>query len=158
CWTCRSRMGEIQDSIHGFLQGRTALLPRESSYGENRVLQFSARLAQHAREAEAAPVPLHDRIVQYWSRAAASVSTLTEYRRAIIASLVSACLLIVMFSDVLNTRVSADTVLLHAEKYEASHLPQTGQVAKTSVQVDKLDHNHNVSRRLGTLTLVEDSL
>ena len=158
CWTCRSRMGEIQDSIHGFLQGRTALLPRESSFGENRVLQFSARLAQHACEVEAAPTPLGERFVQYWNGLVAHFSGWIEYRRAIIASLVSICLLIVMFSDVLNTRVSADTVLLHAEKYEASHLPQNGQVAKTSIQVDRFDRNHNVSRRLGTVTLVKDAM
>ncbi len=157
CWTCRSRMGEIQGTIGRFLEGRVALLPKESTFSENRVQQFAERLAQHAGEMESAPVPLQERFQVWRNRAGLMVSSLLAHRRALIASVVSVCLLVVMFTDVLNTRVSADTVLLHAESYEATHAPAGGQVAKTALRIDRIDRTRNVSRQLGTVTLIHDS-
>ena len=157
CWTCRSRMGEIQGQIDGFLRARPILMPKPAAFSENRVEQFRQRLARHAGESESVSVPFAERFAKWSFRFQDALTPISQYRRAIIATAVSACLLIVMFSDVLNTRVSADTVLRHAEDYESTHLPLAGQVTRTSVRIDKFKHGSGVARQLGTLTLVRDS-
>ncbi len=158
CWSCRSRMGEIQGQIDGFLRARPILMPKPAAFPDNRVEQFRQRLARHAGESESLGVPLPERVARWSSRFRDALAPVSQYRRAIIATAVSACLLIVMFSDVLNTRVSADTVLRQAESYESTHLPLTGQVTRTSVRIDKFEHGSSVARQLGTVTLVRDSM
>jgi len=155
CWSCRSRMGEVQHGVDRFLDARTVLLPDESELADSRVEQFRQRLARHASASEAAT--FQDRVAEGWARFRNSASALLEYRKAVLASVVAACLLVVMFTDVLNTRVSADTVLFRAANYETSHLPQSGHVTRTSVRVDRIDRSTNVQKALGTITLVRDS-
>jgi hypothetical protein len=157
CWSCRSRMGEIQGQIDGFLRARPILMPKPAAFPDNRVEQFRHRLARHASESESVGVALPERISRWSSRFRDALAPISQYRRAIIAIAVSACLLIVMFTDVLNTRVSADTVLSHAESYESNHLPLAGQVSRTSVRIDKFEHGSSVARKLGTVTLMRDS-
>jgi hypothetical protein len=158
CWSCRSRLGEIQGQIDGFLRARPILMPKPAAFPDNRAEQFRQRLARHAGESESVGVPLPERVARWSSRLRDAIAPISQYRRAIIATAVSACLLIVMFSDVLNTRVSADTVLRQAESYESTHLPLAGQVARTSVRIDRFEHGSSVARKLGTITMVRDSM
>jgi len=157
CWSCRGRMGELQHRVDSFLDARAVLLPDESVLAESRVEQFRQRLARHASASEAANMPLREQFAEWGIRFRNSASALLQYRNALVASVVAICLLVVMFTDVLNTRVSADTVLLHASNYEASHLPEAGRVTRTSVQVERIDRRTNAQKPLGTITLVRDS-
>jgi len=158
CWSCRSRAVEVQAGIDNFLRARAELMPDDSVLAESRVEQFRQRLARHAMAADAEHPPLGERIEQWGGRFRGQVAALLQQRQVVVASAVVVCLLVLMFTDSLNTRVSADTVLVRAENYETSRLPAAGKVARTSVRVERLDHKNNVEKQLGTLTLVRDSV
>jgi anti-sigma factor RsiW len=157
CWGCRSRMGEVQHKVDGFLDARKVLLPEESVLWDSPVEQFRQRLARHASASDAQTVPFRGQIAEWGARFRNSASALLQYRKAVLASVMAICLLVVMFTDVLNTRVSADTVLLRASNYETNHLPQAGRVTRISVRVDRIDRQTNVEKPLGAITLVRDS-
>ena len=158
CWSCRSRAAEVQAGIDNFLRARAELMPDDSVLADSRVEQFRQRLARHATAAEAELPPLQERIEDWGSRFRGQVAGVFQQRQVVLASVVVVCLLVAMFTDSLNTRVSADTVLLRAENYETSHLPEAGKVTRSLVRVDRLDHKNNVQKQLGTLTLVRDSV
>lgn len=161
CWTCRSLLSEIESSIDAFLDIRTSLLPEESAFAETRVEQFRQRLARHATSAESGPLPLRSRLASLWTRAAHGIGYLVQPRQAAIAGVLVVTMLVIMFTDALNTRVSADTVLTRASQYEAEHSPAQGQVSRTSMRVERIDHKaHAVNglKQLGTLTVVKDSV
>src|ERR1700733_7127359 len=108
CWICRSRLSAVQENIDRFLLVRKKVLPEAPAFSEMRVEQFRQRLMRRANETEAIGPSL-------WARFAATVrdgfTLMGQHRKAALASALAACLLVVMFTDVLNTRVSADTVL-----------------------------------------------
>jgi hypothetical protein len=160
CWSCRSRAVEVQAGIDNFMRARAELLPEDSVVSEPRVEQFRQRLARHAIASEAEPPPLQERFEHWRSRFRRPVAAFFAHRQAVLASVVVTCVLVAMFTDSLNTRVSADTVLFRAENYETSHFPEAGKVTRTSVQVERVDHknNNNVGKQLGTLTIVRDSV
>ena len=150
CWICRSRLGAVQDEIDRFLEVRKSLLPEPPAFSETRVEQFRQRLLRHAEQGETSRVSAAGRALERF-RAAVG-----EHRKAVIASALAACLLVAMFSDVLNTRVSADTVLARTENYETQHHPARGQVSKVSIRVEKIDR-HGSASPLGTIVVVHDS-
>jgi len=161
CWTCRGLLTEIENSIDAFLEVRTSLLPEESAFSETRVEQFRQRLARHAGSFEAAPVPLTDRLSSLWIRATHAVAYLLQPRQAAIAGFLVVTMLVIMFTDALNTRVSADTVLARVGEYEAAHLPATGQVSRTAMRVERIErkgHTTGSVEELGTLTVLRDSI
>lgn len=158
CWVCRSRLGTVQENIDHFLEAQKSLLPQAPAFGESRVEQFRQRLMRHAAESEGSGTSLARRI---WERCTGDFRTLasaaSQHRKAVIASALAACLLVVMFTDVLNTRVSADTVLARSESYETQHRPARGQVSRISVRVEKIDGKNGTARQLGTIVAVHDS-
>lgn len=162
CWSCRTRAAEVQAGIDKFMQARAEVMPDESFLADSRVEQFRQRLARHAIAVEAELPPLPERIENWGSRFRGQVAALLQHRQVVLASVVVVCLLVAMFTDSLNTRVSADTVLLRAQNYETVHLPEAGTVTRTSIRVERLDHKNldhknNVEKQLGTFTLVRDS-
>ena len=154
CWICRSRLSAVQENIDRFLLARKMVLPEPPAFSDTRVEQFRQRLMRHANETEAAGPSL-------WARLTASArsvfTVIGEHRKAALASALAACLLVVMFTDVLNTRVSADTVLSRAESYETGHLPAKGQVSRIAVRVESVDRKSGAHRQLGTIVAVHDS-
>lgn len=160
CWTCRSWMDVVQGRINTFLRIRQSMLPQPTAFDDSRVEQFRQRLARHAQAAEAA-WSWQDRVADFaasWRNRAASVAgVLAQHQRASIAAAMAICLVVVMFTDVLNTRVSADTVLSRAESYESAHVPATGLVARSSVKVERIDRQSGRAHDLGTITVVRDS-
>src|SRR5581483_11979828 len=160
CWVCRSRAGVIQSSIESFVQTRQSLLPEPGALDENRVEQFRQRLGRHAREAEASSHVTERMFEKFfgWRRWSTQIGTaLLAHRQAAIATAMVACLVVVMFTDVLNTRVSADTLLTRAEKYETTHTAHAGQVTRTSLTVERVERRRGSSKALGNITLVRDS-
>jgi anti-sigma factor RsiW len=159
CWICRSRAGAIQSSIESFVRTRQSVLPEPTIFDETRVEQFRQRLGRHARESGTA-LSVSDRMLQRlgtarrWLREAGAM--VQAHRQAAIAVAMTACLLVVMFTDVLNTRVSADTLLTRAQHYETSHSAATGQVTRTSLRVERIEKGAG-SRSLGSITVVHDS-
>lgn len=154
CWICRSRLSAVQENIDRFLLARKQVLPEMPAFSETRVEQFRQRLMRHANETESTGPSL-------WARFRASVrngfAIIGEHRKSAIASALAACLVVVMFTDVLNTRVSADTVLSRAQNYETGHLPAKGQVSRIAVRVESIDRNSGAHRQLGTIVAVHDS-
>jgi anti-sigma factor RsiW len=157
CWSCRTRAAEVQAGIDKFMQARAEVMPDESFLADSRVEQFRQRLARHAIAVEAELTPLQERIESWGSRFRGQVAALLQHRQVVLASVVAVCLLVAMFTDSLNTRVSADTVLHRAQNYETIHLPEAGTVTRSSVRVERLDHKNNLKKELGTFTLVRDS-
>ncbi|MBZ5719603.1 MAG: zf-HC2 domain-containing protein [Acidobacteriia bacterium] len=160
CWTCRSWVSVVQSSIDRFLETRKNLLPADSPFDESRVEQFRQRLARHAGESDAA-ASLADRFVDglaVWrNRLSGAGSVVLQYPKAALATVLAVTLVVVMFTDAISTRVSADTVLLRAETYESTHAPGAGQVTRTAVLVERIDRRSGVARQLGTLTVMHDS-
>lgn len=154
CWICRSRLGAVQENIDRFLQARKQLLPEVPAFAETRVEQFRQRLMRHAGESENPGTSLWGRLSLSFRN---SMLVVGQHRKAAIASALAACLLVVMFTDVLNTRVSADTVLSRAQGYETGHLPTRGRVSRTSVRVESIDAKNGVHQQLGTIVSVRDS-
>jgi hypothetical protein len=157
CWTCRSRINAIEDSIETFLGARTTALPDDTPFASNRIEQFRQRLERHAAESKAA-VGVPGKISQIGMRLRQTASAALAHRQAVIAATVAVCLVFLMFSDVWDSRVSADTVLSRAEHYDNGHLPTAGQVTRTAVQVDRIDESTGITTRLGTITVLRDSV
>jgi anti-sigma factor RsiW len=158
CWSCRSRASEVQAGIDNFLRARTMLLPDDAVLSDSRVEQFRERLARHALASEAERLPLPGRMNRWHSGFRDRVAALFGQRQVVVASVVVICLIAVMFTDSLNTRVSADVVLLRAQKYETSQLPEAGKVMRTSVRVARVDRKSNAEEQVGSLTFVHDSV
>lgn len=159
CWICRSRAGVIQGSIESFVRSRQARLPEPTAFDESRVEQFRQRLLRHSRESQAS-FHVTDRVLEKFEgwrgwlrRIGAGV---LEHRQAAIASVMVACLVVVMFTDVLNTRVSADTILTRAASYETAHGAHMGQVTRTSLRVERIVRRSGESHALGNITVVRD--
>ncbi|HVO81805.1 MAG TPA: zf-HC2 domain-containing protein [Terriglobales bacterium] len=157
CWTCRSRLAAVQGSIESFLSVRKKLLPEPAVLSESRVEQFRQRLSRHAAAVAAVPLPFGERLLIFRNQLRQLGHALLQPRRAVLATLVAVCLLLAMFTDVLNTRVSADTVLRRAENYETAHSPASGQVTRTLVQVERIDRTGKSTNSLGTVVIVHDS-
>lgn len=153
CWTCRGRLSALLGRIETFLNTQTAVQTDASSERDQRIRQFRERLAHHAAEIEA-HLTVADRIRSYAGRL---VDAVASHRRAALATVVAACLLVAMFTDVWNTKVSADTVLARAADYEAASQPQPGKVARITVRVERIDHTTGTGVKLGEITTVEDS-
>jgi len=158
CWSCRSRMGEIQSNIDNFVCARKALLPDQPEFSEAQVEQFRQRLAAHAKIQDSVSRFWPEQMSSWGARIRGTAVVLLPYRNVAVATVVALCLLVVLLTNVWNTRVSADTVLLRAENYEANHLPKSGQVTTTSVRVDRSDGRSHAIKQLGTIILVRDSL
>jgi len=160
CWTCRSTMTDLQARIDSFVQFRKDLLSSPGSFDDMRVEQFRQRLARHAKDSQASPKWWEDRIGRLgtWGQRCFSgaLTFVVHHQKATVAVAVSLCLVVVMFTDVLNTRVSADTVLRRAESYESSLVPASGQVARSSVHVECIDRRSGATQDLGTLTILRE--
>lgn len=154
CWICRSRLGAVQENIDRFLEARKNLLPEAPAFNESRVEQFRQRLLRHAAEREGAADSAWGRVRTELRSLVAAVG---QHRKAAIASALAACLVVLMFTDVWNTRVSADTVLARSENYESEHHPVKGQVSRIAVRVEKIDPQKGTASPLGTITAVRDS-
>jgi anti-sigma factor RsiW len=154
CWTCRSRLGAVQESIDRFLEARRKLLPEPPPFSEARVEQFRQRLMRHADESRTAGPSAWQQLRLGMGR---GLAVMAQHRKAALASALAACLLVVMFTDVLNTRVSADTVLSRAQNYEIGHQPHKGQVSKIAVRVESINRKSGAPRQLGTIVAVRDS-
>jgi anti-sigma factor RsiW len=163
CWTCRGSLSEIQSSIEAFLDVRTALLPQASAFSESRVEQFRQRLVRHASasETEFDNLSVTSQAREWWTHAQSAITFLFQPRQAVIAGVLVAAMLVVMFTDVLNTRVSADTILARASQYETTHAPASGKVSRTEMRVDRIESSDQVAtksvKQLGTVTVVRDS-
>src|SRR5579863_1414754 len=162
CWTCRSSLNEFQGSIEAFLDVRTTLLPEESVFSESRVEQFRQRLARHAISEDKQPVPLRDRFSAAWTNVRHVAAFMLRPRQAATAGVLVVTMVVVMFTDVLNTRVSADTILARADQYQSTHMPTLGQVSRTSMRVERIDRASHTQvksvKQLGTVTVVRDSV
>src|SRR5690349_11686212 len=99
CWSCRGRLHEVQRRVDYFLDARADLLPPESVLAESRVDQFRERLARHARTSEEAPLALQEQVAEWWIRLRNSAAGFMQYRQAVVASAVTICLVVVMFTD-----------------------------------------------------------
>jgi len=157
CWICRALMTDLQKSIEGFLEVRALVLPEESAFAGSRVEQFRQRLSRHAEASEMQAVSLRDQARSWAAGVGHGLRALGARRQAALAVGLVACLLVVMFTDVLNTRVSADAILARAEQYESAHLPAQGQVRRTSVRVERVSSSRKVTKPLGTIEFVRDS-
>jgi hypothetical protein len=61
-----------------------------------------------------------------------------------------------MFTDVLGTRVSADTILSRAASYESAARPARDHVSRVSLRVDRVGKRSGAVQPLGTITEIED--
>jgi hypothetical protein len=156
CWSCRSWMSAVEKNIDRFVRARAAVLPDVESGHEQRVNQFRERLSRHAAARTqdyggAAWSARWQRVLQGWGAAIAA------HRQAAIAATVAVCIMVVMFTDALNTKVSADTVFRNVETFEGKHQAGDGQVTRASVRIEKLNARQGTRRDLGTVTVLRDS-
>ena len=156
CWTCRGLVNEIQGSIQAFMNARATVLPQESPFAEMRIEQFRQRLARHA-DSGAGESGMAAKASAWREKFSAAAAFLFSPRQAAIAGFLVATLLIVMFTDVLNTRVSADTLLTRADQYDSSHAPTTGKVNHVSLKVERISRKGRDIKALGTLAVLHDS-
>jgi len=148
-------VGAVEKNIDKFVQARNAALPDTEGAHQLRVGQFRQRLARHAvatvgSEANAWSMRWI-RVLQGWGEVIAA------HRQAAIAVTVAACIVVMMFTDALNTKVSADTVLRSVETFETSHQASASQVARASVRIEKVNSRQGTHRDLGTVTVLRDS-
>jgi hypothetical protein len=150
CWSCRRRLSALESSIEHYLDQCTPLQPHLGLDGEQRVRQFRERLSRHASVAE---LTLADRLRSYGNSFLAAINA---HRRAVLASVVAAGLLAAMFTDVLGTRVSADTILSRAKNSLADQPPKRGEVKRTTLHLDRVERKTGAVQSLGTIVTVED--
>jgi len=153
CWTCRGRLSALLGRIETFLDTQTVLQADTTSERDQRIRQFRERLAHHAAEIES-HLTFTDKLRAY---ARGFTGALLNHRRAALATLVAACLLVALFTDVWNTKVSADTVLARTADYEAASQPQPGRVARVRLHVQRIDLTTGSVIQLGQVTILEDS-
>ena len=157
CWPCRSRLTAVQGSIENFLGARAKRLPDPAVIATSRTEQFRQRLARHAAAVAALPLSLSERLFAWRNQLRHLGRALLQPRRSVPVGLAAAFLLAALFSGVLNPGVSADTVLLRAESYEAAHLPGRGLVTHSLVRVERIDRASRAAMLLGTIVVVHDS-
>jgi len=150
CWSCRRRLSALESSIDNYLDRRAPLQPHFAIDGEQRVRQFRERLARHSAASE---LTFAEKLRAHWHAVAVGIAA---HRRAALASVVAACLMVALFTDVLGTRVSADTVLYRAKASETKQRPLRGQVSRVSLRLDRIQHASGSVQSLGTITILED--
>jgi hypothetical protein len=151
CWSCRRRLSALEASIDNYVDQRAPLQPFLTLDGEQRMRQFRERLARHAADSE---LTIAEKLRAFGQTVLAGIAA---HRRAALASVVAACLLVAMFTDVLGTRVSADTLLSRAQSFENTQRPHKGKVSRTAVRLDRIQRHTGKTQALGTITVLEDS-
>jgi hypothetical protein len=152
CWTCRSRLSSLLASIETFLVSRPPLQPDGAAERDQRIRQFRERLAQHSAEVEA-QLSFGQRLHDYWVGA---IATINQHRRPGLAIVVALCLVIAIFTDMVTTKVSAETVLARAAQYELNAGPKTGEVSRTAMRVERIDRRTGKRQTLAEVTLLQD--
>jgi hypothetical protein len=152
CWRCRRRLGVLEERIGVFVDSQPAEREQIQIDHAQRVRQFRERLSRHAEELEAQRT-FADTVRDRWHGFA---GFLNLRRGAVIASVVAAGILLVLFTDTVDTRVSADTVLSRAQGHESTVRPHPGQVRRISVRVERIDRGVSSPTPLGNVTLLED--
>jgi hypothetical protein len=152
CWHCRRRMSVLENRIGAFVDSQPSDDTQIQIEHVQRVRQFRERLSRHAEEFEAQRT-YGDAVRDGWR---AFAGFLNLHRRAAIASVVAAGLLVVLFTDAVGTRVSADTVLSRAQAYEGTLTPHQGQVRRISMRVERVENGADNPILLGNVTLLED--
>lgn len=151
CWTCRRRLNVLETSIGYYLDQRAPLQPQLLLDGDQRVRQFRERLVRHT---SAQKRTVDETLHSYWN---AVIEGVLGHRRAVLASVVAICLAVAMFTDVLGTRVSADTVLDRAQTFESTERPNTGEVKRVSLKLERIQHKSGVVEPLATVTVIDDA-
>jgi hypothetical protein len=151
CWSCRRRLGVLETSIGYYLDQRAPLQPQLQLEGEQRVRQFRERLARHALASEPT---FGETLHAYWEVLTVAI---LAHRRMVLASVVAVGLLVTMFTDVIGTRVSADTILNRAQTFESMERPNTGQVKRVALRFDRIQHKSGIAEPLATVTILDDA-
>src|SRR5689334_15257462 len=134
CWSCRSLMGVVQNRIDNFLRARDARLPQGEAFSESRVEQFRNRLSLHAHCSPAVGMTIGERVAGWARQLGVQGRAALAHRKAVLATAMAACVLVVMFTDVLNTQVSADSILAKAASFETAHAPSQGRITRTTMR------------------------
>ncbi len=154
CWTCRGRLEEMEEQIQAFLGEREQFLPDPKTLESAPVEQFRERLNRHARE-RAQQEPVWARFYAALRRQLLPVGHFVrEYRRPVLALIVIA---ILITTDLLNTTLSAETILLNAERYDTNHQAAAGEIALKSVHVERISLRDNTRTDLGEIAIAADS-
>ena len=105
CWTCRSWVGVVQNSIDRFVETRKTLLPADTAFDETRVEQFRQRLARHAAESEAS-ASWADRLAESWAmwgnRLTNAGFVVLQHPKAALAAVLAVTLVAVMFLSLIH--------------------------------------------------------
>jgi hypothetical protein len=151
CWSCRRRLSALETSIGYYLDQRAPLPSQIELDGEQRVRQFRERLARHAL---ASKPTIGETARGYWE---AFIGGMLAHRRAVLASVVAICLAVAMFTDVLGTQVSADTILNQAQAFESTERASTGQVKRVALKFERIQHKSGVVQPLANISIIDDA-
>jgi hypothetical protein len=148
-------MLKIEKNISAFLASHETSLPAATSFDGMRVEQFRQRLARHAQESDAPePVGHFEGLKQAFRQLGHFIG---DHQKASLAAAMAVIMAVLLFTDALNTRVSADTILTHSEVFEKAHQPSSGEVARVSIRMERISRSQHTSQNLGTVTVIREA-
>jgi hypothetical protein len=157
CWSCRSRLLAVQNSIESFLRVRKQVMPTEIPPSGPAMAQFRRRLLQHS----SVHPPLRQHLTN-WLRASwqglVNFNLVLEHKNAALGALLAGLVLLFIFIDPLNwNRVSADELLTRADAYELRHRPDAGKVIRARVSTNRINLETGVESRIGEIETIQDN-
>jgi hypothetical protein len=154
CKECQVRMAFFQESSESFLGLRKIFLENARLLPEAPVSQFRERLADHAKEREAAKPSFAETwtglVVNGWA-------SLLRHRKPALATIVAIALVIATTVTLLDSTASAETILTRAEKYESQHRPDSNHLVQDVLRLEAIDEKTGASKLNGDILLIRDS-
>jgi len=159
CWSCRSHLLAVQNSIESFLRARKQVLPSELPPSGVAMAQFRRRLTEHASAPVSARLGLR---LGQWLRsfvAFPDVTLIRTYKKTALASAVAVIALIFVLLDPFKwNAVSADELLTRASAYEFLNERPQGKILRQRARFVRINQTTKTETDLGQVETDADSL
>lgn len=160
CWSCRSRLNAVQDSIETFLRLRRSIMPSEMPPAGPALAEFRLRLRQHISH----PHAIRSRIrikVPSWRELFLPLAAMVPWKHAKAAAAMGIAVFIMCFTvaDPFHwNRVSADELLLRADIREQLSERPVDRVIRSVISVDQIKIATREKKNLGRIVLSQDNM
>ena len=155
CWSCRSRLLGVQNSIESFLRVRKQVMPAEIPPSGPAIAQFRRRLTQHS----AVRPPLRQHLTNWWraSWPELSFNFALKHKKATLGTALAGLVLLFTIIDPFDwNRVSADELLTRADAYELLHELGAGKIVHAKVRIDRISLATRAENRIGEIETMQD--
>ncbi len=157
CWSCRSRLKEMQENIDLFLEMRKRLQPESLPPAGPAMAQFRQRLFHHQPATSIELDHFRQRLSEWAESFVTLGRSLFSWRRPALTAAAISVLIVLLMVQPMGWTLSASTVLARADLKEFSEVHLGNRVARSTVQIDRIDLSSHHEVSLGRVEVVRDS-